>query len=71
MTSTFYLGAHHPTRPNMLHVMANPGDDFGQRSQFFTWQQLTRLDGWRVGRTFTDEVSTGFWLNRDRAAVTE
>jgi hypothetical protein len=58
-----------PIRPNLLHAMSNPGDDFSHRSMFFTWQQMTRLDGWRVGRAFTDEISQGFWLIRYQEAA--
>ncbi|MFI6290072.1 hypothetical protein ACIBEJ_00720 [Nonomuraea sp. NPDC050790] len=45
------------------HVMNRPESGWESSSQRWTWWQLARLEGWRLGRQHTDEHSPGFWLH--------
>lgn len=53
----------HPTdgRP---YLMNRPEDGWASLARRWTWQDLARLDGWEIGRRYSDEHSAGFWLHR-------
>jgi hypothetical protein len=47
------------------HVMNRPGNGWESTSQVWTWQELARLEGWRLGRRHVDEHGEGFWLHAE------
>ncbi|MEU5900626.1 hypothetical protein [Streptomyces venezuelae] len=46
------------------YLMNREEDGWGSLAWRWTWQDLARLDGWTVGRRYSDEHSDGFWLER-------
>lgn len=46
-----------------LHVMNRPEEGWDSLSFPWTWVQIARLKGWRVGRHHRDEHGEGFWLH--------
>jgi hypothetical protein len=61
-----WLGAPPPE----AWVMNRPEDGWGSRGERWTWEELSALPGWEVGRHHKDEHGEGFWLIRERPAVT-
>ncbi len=52
----------HQGRP---HLMNHPEKGWDSSSQEWTWPELSRLEGWRIGRRHRDEHGDGFWLERE------
>ncbi|QSI49976.1 hypothetical protein [Thermobispora bispora] len=50
-----------------LHVMNRPDRGWDSGSVVWSWEQLARVVGWRVGRPHRDEHSDGFWLHQIQA----
>lgn len=46
------------------HLMNRAEDGWASLSHRWTWPQLARLEGWEIGRRFSDEHSECFWLTR-------
>lgn len=46
------------------YLMNRPEDGWASLAQRWTWQDLSRLNGWTVGRRHRDAHSDGFWLER-------
>lgn len=46
------------------YLMNRPEDGWASVARRWTWQDLARLDGWTIGRTYRDKHSDGFWLER-------
>ncbi|MFJ6566620.1 hypothetical protein ACIQNU_04320 [Streptomyces sp. NPDC091292] len=44
--------------------MNRPEDGWASLARRWTWQDLSRLNGWTVGRAHRDGHSDGFWLER-------
>lgn len=55
---------HRDGRP---YLMNRPEDGWASLALRWTWQDLARLDGWSIGRRYSDEHSDGFWLIRETA----
>lgn len=49
---------------NRPHLMNHAEKGWDSTSQLWTWEELSRLNGWRVGRRHRDEHGEGFWLDR-------
>lgn len=49
------------------YLMNRPEDGWASLARRWTWQDLARLDGWEIGRRYSDEHSSGFWLERAAA----
>lgn len=49
------------------YLMNRPEDGWASLARRWTWQDLSRLNGWTVGRRHRDEHSDGFWLERTPA----
>jgi hypothetical protein len=49
--------------PDQAHLMNHPEKGWDSSSQVWTWEELARLEGWRVGRPHRDEHGDGFWLH--------
>lgn len=45
-----------------LYVMQNAEAGWDSRAVQMSWEEVSRLDGWEVGRQYRDEYSDGFWL---------
>lgn len=43
-------------------LMDRPEEGWGSTGYPWTWSELARLAGWRIGRPYRDEHSDGFWL---------
>lgn len=46
------------------YLMNRPEDGWASLGLRWTWQDLARLDGWEIGRRYSDEHGDGFWLHR-------
>lgn len=46
-----------------LHLMNNPAKGWDSSSSVWTWDELARLQGWRIGHAHRDEHGEGFWLH--------
>jgi len=44
--------------------MNRPEDCWASVAHRWSWASLMRITGWKVGRTYRDEHSDGFWLDR-------
>lgn len=49
---------------NRLHVMDKPEKGWASWGEFWTWEEMARLEGWNLGSRYSDEHSNGFWLHR-------
>lgn len=49
-----------------LHLMNRPDQGWDSSSQVWTWDELARLQGWRIGHAHRDEHGEGFWLHTTR-----
>lgn len=47
-----------------LYLMNRPEDGWASLALRWTWQDVARLDGWEIGRRYSDEHGDGFWLQR-------
>lgn len=48
-----------------VHLMNKPEDGWASSSRRWSWEELARLVGWKVGRRAVDEHSDGFWLVKE------
>jgi hypothetical protein len=44
------------------HEMNKPEDGWASFSHSWSWEELARLEGWRLGDRYRDEHGEGFWL---------
>jgi hypothetical protein len=51
----------HMNRPHLMNQLEKGWDS---SSMAWTWDELSRLEGWTVGRRHRDEHGEGFWLDR-------
>jgi hypothetical protein len=47
-------------------VMNRPDNGWGEHGEPWSWEDLARVPGWRVGRQYRDVHSEGFWLHACR-----
>jgi hypothetical protein len=47
-----------------IYLMNRPEDGWASLGLRWTWAEIARLDGWRIGRRHNDEHSEGFWIHR-------
>lgn len=47
-----------------LYLMNRPEDGWASGAYRWTWSELSRLEGWEIGRPYRDEHGDGFWLTR-------
>lgn len=47
-------------------LMNRPEDGWASLGFFWSWSELSRLEGWDIGPKYTDEHSEGFWLIRSK-----
>lgn len=48
------------------YLVDDPDDGWASPSSEWTWEELARLQDWRIGRAHLDQHSTGFWLERSQ-----
>jgi hypothetical protein len=46
-----------------LYVMNKPEQGWDSSAQRWTWDEIARLNGWRLGDRYADEHGEGFWLH--------
>lgn len=46
------------------YLMNRPEDGWASLAQRWTWEELSRLEGWSFGPRYHDEHGSGFWLLR-------
>lgn len=46
-------------------VMGRPDGGWEAPGEPWSWEDLVRVRGWRIGRRHVDEHSDGFWLERE------
>lgn len=52
-------------------LMNRPDNGWGETGHIWPWDDLARLEGWRVdSRPYRDEHSDGFWLHATRRLMT-
>ncbi|MCX5205090.1 hypothetical protein OG897_26995 [Streptomyces sp. NBC_00237] len=67
---TVYVGDMFTTRPvDRLWLTLGPEDMSFHEREPWTWERLTRLEGWQVGARYRDAASPGLWLHRTAYAV--
>jgi hypothetical protein len=52
-----------------LWLMEHPKGDRETPGQRWSWDEIRRLDGWRIGRAHRDARSAGFWIHKIDAAA--
>ncbi|WP_069162968.1 hypothetical protein [Nocardia altamirensis] len=51
------------------HLVEDPATGLHGPHATWTWDELARLRGWRIGRAHHDHHGPGFWLERDPDAL--